>query len=290
LATLLGYNEKEVTVITMPLKHDPLNVFVSSRTPAGLYARQKWLGQGETDSWKKDFHFVVSGLLAGQARDGSWNHSFWQTAHRLFGLHLTVRERSEPVTRALEWLVKAGLSHPQRHAGSFPETEQQAFFQGVPFSPGRLRYLVPGVVLFLASIFGYEQDKRILEEYRRLAVLRERSGGPWCGRSCSNNILRAFVVHPVFSRSRAVELTMGTLAACQDTSGRWARPVPFFQTVNALAHLSSTQAEKQLGPAFERLRKTQNRDGTWGKNQKAWNTFLVVHAFISKGILRIVKQ
>jgi hypothetical protein len=59
--------------------------------------------------------------------------------------------------------------------------------------------------------------------------------------------------------------------------------VPFYQTVNALAHLDSEDADVQLKKAFKHLSRTQNLDGTWGRSQKEWKTFLVVHAMRRKG-------
>jgi hypothetical protein len=35
----------------MRLSNDPYQIFRYSRTPAGLYARQKWLGEAESSQW-----------------------------------------------------------------------------------------------------------------------------------------------------------------------------------------------------------------------------------------------
>ena len=74
----------------MKLRYDPYQVFRFSKTPAGLYARQKWLGEAETDQWKIDFKETVADLMADQLPDGSWSRSTIETIKRLFGLHLTV--------------------------------------------------------------------------------------------------------------------------------------------------------------------------------------------------------
>ena len=89
----------------MHLHHDPTKVFISSITPAGLYARQKWLGESHTKTWKTDFQNTVRYLLEGQSSDGSWGHSINKTIKHLFGLHLTVRTRTDPINKALEWLL-----------------------------------------------------------------------------------------------------------------------------------------------------------------------------------------
>ncbi len=58
----------------MKLRYDPYQVFRFSKTPAGLYARQKWIGEAETPQWKTDFQKTVTALLADQLPDGSWHH------------------------------------------------------------------------------------------------------------------------------------------------------------------------------------------------------------------------
>ena len=89
----------------MQLPYDPIQVFRTSITPAGLYARQKWLGESHTKSYRIDFQNTVTHLLEGQFSDGSWEHSIIKTIRHLFGLHLTVRDRTEPSKKALEWLL-----------------------------------------------------------------------------------------------------------------------------------------------------------------------------------------
>ena len=59
----------------MKLSFDPYMVFKSSKTPAGLYARQKWLEESDDRQWKKDFEEAVEELFADQARDGSWGET-----------------------------------------------------------------------------------------------------------------------------------------------------------------------------------------------------------------------
>jgi hypothetical protein len=78
---------------------------------------------------------------------------------------------------------------------------------------------------------------------------------------------------------------VSNLHRAQKASGAWVRGVPFFQTVNALAHLDSPEGDAQLRRAFRRLSKTQKRDGTWGGAQTEWNSFLAVHALRNKGDL-----
>ena len=48
-----------MSVIKMLLKANPYQVFQVSKTPVGLYARQKWFGQQSSKSWKIDFENTV---------------------------------------------------------------------------------------------------------------------------------------------------------------------------------------------------------------------------------------
>jgi hypothetical protein len=120
------------------------------------------------------------------------------------------------------------------------------------------------------------------ESFERLGVERK---GLWCGWSCSSNLLRAFVVHPKYAEGKATMLAVDALHREQTTSGQWSHGIPFYHTVNALAHLDSPSADLQLQEAFNRLAKTQRRDGTWGGLQREWNAFLIVHALKNKGAL-----
>ena len=79
-----------------------LQIFEVSKTPAGLYARQKWRREEGSDEWRRDFDATVKGLRAGQFSNGSWNNSVITTIRRLFGLHLTVREPDEAIRKGLE--------------------------------------------------------------------------------------------------------------------------------------------------------------------------------------------
>lgn len=89
----------------MKLRFDPYQIFRSSQTPAGLYARQKWLDESETQQWRQDFQKCVRMLLADQSSDGSWNDDPLATINRLFGLHLTQRSSTWQIDIALDWLL-----------------------------------------------------------------------------------------------------------------------------------------------------------------------------------------
>jgi hypothetical protein len=87
------------------LRHNPFNISQENRTPVCLYARKKWLGLENTLQWKSDHQKTVSELFRGQCENGSWNNSLVLGVHRLFGLHLTVRNINSRIEKALTWLL-----------------------------------------------------------------------------------------------------------------------------------------------------------------------------------------
>lgn len=269
----------------MKLHYDPYQIFTASKTPAGLYARQKWLGQTDTRQWKTDFEETVTRLFADQADDGSWYQSHVETITRLFGLHLTVRETSSKIDAGIDWLFKnINLKSVDIPPGSEMDIIKEKI-EGLPFISSRRDLFIIGATLFLACIFGRDKDPSVLAGYRWLCSEGVKNNGIWVDRVCSHNILRAMVVHPDFSRDSAVVLAVESLAGVQLESGEWEGDLPFYQTLNALAHLDMPAADRQLEKAFLRLFKTQRSDGSWGETENEWNTFLAIHAMRNKGLL-----
>ncbi len=267
----------------MKLRDNPYRIFVSSKTPAGLYARQKWLEEAGTQSWKSDFDETVHNLYAGQDRDGSRHHSSIETVHRLFGLHLTVREPDERTNAAMEWLLNK--NHDDKVTGSVSNISGVTGSQlgGLPFTPSRMNMLEIGATLFLSSIFGRAEDARVISLYNE--TIREERKVFWNDPGTASNLFRALVVHPFFQKEPIVSDAVKSLRFFQEESGGWGEQLSFYQVINALAHLDSPDADKQLENAFRKLLTTQNADGSWGDDQPEWNTFLVVHALRNKGLL-----
>jgi hypothetical protein len=256
-------------------KYDPLQVFAGSKTPAGLYARQKWRHEESVGSWVSDFKDTVKALRAGQLANGSWNNSEINTIQRLFGLHLTVRESDDSIGLALNWLLS------MINLSLFPMISHMAperMHDSLPFSNGCSGHFVICATLFLANCFGQREAKNVTRLYDTIARKIETKDGRLCSIGCTNNALRAFVVHKQYSTSRAAALMIDYLARRQLASGSWKGRTPFYMTFNALAHLDSVIARRQCVNAVEIVVKAQNKDGSWGRTQKEWNTFLVVHA------------
>ena len=267
------------------LKYNPYPVFQASQTPAGLYARQKWLKEAGTPGWMHDYERTVKDLSDEQSGDGSWKGSVIETIRRLFGLHLTVRDPTPPVVRALDWLFTKTDPSKINRPPTIETPLTVARLADLPFTGGALRCFELGTVLFLSTIFGRENDPPVLDAYRKVLSLIDPQMKPRCGWAGSCNLLRALVVHSEFSQRKEVRHFVTALAKTQDVSGRWRVKVPFYQTVNALGHLNLSAATAQGEKAFKRLCATQNRDGTWGRRQREWNTFLVIHALRNKGLL-----
>ncbi len=269
----------------MKLRYDPYRVFRFSKTPAGLYARQKWLGEADTRNWQRDFQGTVAALQLGQLPDGSWRHASQPTIERLFGLHLTVRSPNPQIETALRWLIekiKASHNDIQVYGGGDASNDP---LNGLPFVMSRPAMFLTGATLFLASIFGQERDQDILSIYRRLSEEGTKNAGRWLDGPSSHNIFRAMVVHPVFAADSATAMAVDRLSDIQTDRGDWGNRLTFYQTLNALSHLDLPQANRQLEKAFKNVFDTQSRNGTWGQIEPEWNTFLVVHALRGKGIL-----
>jgi hypothetical protein len=268
-------------------KYDPLQVFAGSKTPAGLYARQKWRDEGGSEEWRGDFDATVKGLRTGQLDNGSWNNSVITTIRKLFGLHLTVREPDKTIRHALEWLLSEDnlwnfiwLPHsaPDEMYDDMTNEIDETLFQGLPFIHGCFGHFAICAGLFLANCFGMGDKRNILKLYDIVAGEIETNGGYWCSIGCTNNALRAFVTHRRYSRSKATGLMVDYLGRRQLTTGRWKGRTPLFMTFNALAHLDSREAKSQCRKAADGILKDQNKDGSWGRSHKEWNTFLVTHA------------
>ncbi len=267
------------------LHHDPLQIFKASPKPAGLYARQKWLGESVTSAWQRDFHETVLTLLNGQSDDGSWNDSPLETVRRLFGLHLTLRDRSRAIDKALDWLITRTLNHDLLNPPKPMEALASDDFRELPFAPGQPRLSPVCATLFLAAIFQRGSESAVMAHYRLLSRWVHQNTGQTDAWPDLSNALRALIVHPDFAGGPATAALVDHLGETQGPSGQWPSQIPFFQTINALGHLRLNAAHRQWVKALPILENTQNADGSWGDEDREWNTFLVVHALKNKGCL-----
>lgn len=266
----------------MKLRYDPYVIFRSSTTPVGLYARKKWLGDFETPQWQKDFRNTTSALFANQQPDGSWHGGILETITHLFGLHLTIRTIDDRIDRALTWLLDK-IDIRKNVISIYTDVKvTNDTVKGLPFIPSDPVMLLTGATLFLATVFGRKNDSAVLTLYGQLCDEGIKTRGRWNDTASFTNAFRAMVVHPKFAKDDAILNAVTYLSEAQDDTGIWKNGLPFFHTLNALAHLDFPQAETQLDKAFLLLIKTQNNDGTWGKMDHEWNTFLTIHALKNK--------
>lgn len=277
--------EQKAHIKRVKLHHNPLLVFRASKTPAGLYARQKWLGESETSKWQDDFHETVLSLRKGQSGNGSWNDLPLETIRRLFGLHLTLRARTEDIDKGLGWLITEILNHDLSDAPESVEALAADAFRELPFTPGQPHLSLICAILFLAAVFERRSDSTVASHYRLLSRWVAENMNDTTVISELSNALRSLIVHPDYAQGPATAALVDHLDEIQDLSGRWPDPIPFFQTVNAIAHLHIHSAHRQWVKALTILTDTQNVDGSWGDEDCEWNTFLVVHALKNKGCL-----
>jgi hypothetical protein len=188
---------------------------------------------------------------------------------------------------ALEWLFSVDnpwsftwLPHnaPDEMYDDMTNEIDETLFHGLPFIKGCFGHFAICASLFLANCFGMGNERKILKLYDIIAGEIEVNGGHWCSTGCTNNALRAFVTHGRYSRNKATGMMVDYLGRRQLATGRWKGRTPLFMTFNALAHLDSREANSQCRKAADGILKAQNNDGSWGRSQKEWNTFLVTHA------------
>jgi hypothetical protein len=277
--------ERDVCSEFVKLRYNPLQIFKASKTPAGLYARQKWLDESGTAQWQDDYQEALHSLMSGQSDDGSWNQSPLESVRRLFGLHLTIRNKTEEIEKALDWLMEHTLKHNTSSlAAPIPPVSPDAF-AGLPFRPGQTNISVVCMTLFLAAVFQKGHEPDVLAHYHLLSLWVAQNASVMDTGSDKSNALRALVVHPDYAEEQATAALVNYLDQIREPSGCWPVSIPFFLTVNALAHLHLEQAQRQWDMALETICRRQNSDGSWGSEDREWNTFLVVHALKNKGCL-----
>jgi hypothetical protein len=160
------------------LQYDPLKIFYNSKTPVGLYARKNWLHQEDTRIWKNDFREMVDTLYSGQRANGSWSNALITTVHKLFGLHLTARHNNKQIEKALEWLISQELFLGAEKRSSLQlEKISVRELQNLPFLYGCFEHFAKCAILFLAAIFGQENDARVSRVYEMFHIMGEQRGG-----------------------------------------------------------------------------------------------------------------
>ncbi len=257
-------------------------IFSGSRSPCGLYARQKWLGEENSPGWCVDYENTVYALRQGQGTNGLWQNSPLVTIHRLFGLHLTVRKTDRPIIAALDALLASMAPAPADN--SLISREE---LTGLPFASGKWGDVATPATLFLCTIFDQPFAPKVLALYDRTITAISGPQLDAAPPAKVHNIFRALVVHPTYATHQTTMRVVAWYAHRQTADGHWGAKIPFYQALNALAHLTSTAADKQCHAAIASLPSRQNTDGCWGHEQQEWHTFLMLHALRNKGRLSL---
>ena len=142
----------------MQLRYDPYGIFQNSKSPAGLYARQKWLGEFEDPTWKTDFEEVVGALSKSLENSETGWRGIITNIDTLFGLHLTQRASDAEIDSALDGLMdKISLQGDgikiETGGGSMDND-----LKNLPFVNSQPDMLLLSATLFLATIFGRGSD------------------------------------------------------------------------------------------------------------------------------------
>jgi len=174
------------------LRHSPYAIFEDSQSPPGLYARQKWLKQSETETYRADFAATVAKLRYVDMNPGSRSELILEKLHRLFGLHLTVRNTDRSIETALSEVIGENRVKLQQSEIVLKPDR----LQGLPFAATRWEFFIRPASLFLAAIFGKATDPGVDPIYTQLAANVTDSSAFRSDAAAMHNALRALVVHP----------------------------------------------------------------------------------------------
>jgi hypothetical protein len=270
----------------MTLKHDPYQILRKDKSPFGLYARKKWLLEGEKASFQDELHQEVSEILRDQKSDGSWDGSIILTAEKLFHLHLTIRERNDEIERALLWLYKQYTLGRSARVSSVFENDYE-IAKKIPFMACEIEILLPLTLLFLTGVFNWEEYGpfpsiffKVREEL--LSPERNLSAAERC------NFLRAYIIKQKYQGEPFIQNMLDYISRSQTQNGDWGPEYDFYLTLNGVAHSGSAAGNRQLKRAYPLLVKTQNSDGSWGnppEHNPVFATFLTIHTLQNRGLL-----
>lgn len=280
----------------MELKYSPYRIFKGRRSPYALYARRRWLG--ESSPRLKDLtRRSVDSICKKQGDNGSWSNSVIGTVENLYFLSLLAPRNSATGARAVDWLLEkehAPIVHisgdGSPYSGLFFRIEHEDVTQiysrrDLPFTRGCSGFFKSGAALYFSGIFGRVGDARVTGAFKSLDKVLEVRGGRWCSIACSNNILRGYVRHPKKKSAKETKKALKYLEGIQTKSGGWKGTPFFYQTFNTIAQSDLPSARRQIERATGRVVRSQNRDGTWGRSNAEFNTFMVLDGLDRQGIV-----
>lgn len=278
------------------LRYDPFAPFVNDLSPLGIYVRRDILGQRTPElALARNQH--LSRLKSEQMSNGSWKDRVVPTIENLFHLILLGDAGSTVGEQAVDWLFNdhiesGGKKHAAAHLPGgilhvLSRSDGQAIRQrrNLITNRGCAVLVKTGAALYFSAFFNLEGDPRVIDAFRALDQLYSQRRRKWCSYPCSNNVLRAYVSHPLKKSSRTTKSALSRLEHIQTRTGIWKGIPDFHHTVHIVATSTLPSAGRQFERAYQHLHKTQNQDGTWGRRDQLFKTFLVLDALVHQGYL-----
>ncbi len=269
------------------LRYDPYQIFRSRTSPFAIYARRKWLGE-ESESSRMIADQIVTKLIEAQNPNGSWNDSVVETIQNLHLISLLAPKFNGRTKKAVDWLLEKDYEPMRSTAGNGVKYDGLFFRinrkdicqiyrrKDLLFHRGCIGFVKSAAALYFAGIFTKQKDERVIQAFKTLDNVIKKRHGKWCSFPCSNNILRAYVSHPLKRQSKQTLTALRTLAKLQTRSGGWRGIHFFYHTFNIVAQSKLKIARSQIAKALPRIVRLQNRDGSFGKEHKEFYTFLVL--------------
>ena len=241
---------------------------------------KKWLGESESPEWKNDFRETVEKIPINGVRDEKNTVS---SVKKLFYLHLTVRELTPEIEEAVLNLVDKSENIIKRREQTIITDRD---LENLPFTGGETFIVIPPAALFMATIFGLSENNSVKMLFKNLTDFSADITSEGNKIVFSHNLYRALAVNPLYSSHPVAVGITEMLADTQSERGDWNGKLPFYQTLNAAAHIESEDTGNILRKALPKLINTQNTDGSWGEGEnREWNTFLAVHALKNRNLL-----
>ena len=274
------------------LRHDPLKVFQEEESPFAIWVRRHILD----DFTKQDAELqkkLVKKLLAKQSSKGSFNDSVADTVDALFQLVLLNGPRDNG-RRAVDWLMEipwettSGLY--QCSLFNRMTTQDIKDFKekrNMIFNYGCSAFVNTGAVIHFAGYFGASDSIAVDGAIQCLKKIAKSRKGLFCSPYCSDNILRGFLKHPFTKDGVTAKKCVQAMEGLLLDEGGWENCHYPYHTFNVIAQSHSRSAKHQIEKTLPRMMKSQNADGTWGKDDyKHIATFMIVDGLNEQGMLR----
>ena len=261
------------------LRTDPLDYVRKLESPIGIYLRREVFKRENENDMSLRIELRKK-IASEQLKDGSWGGIFVHTANNLWDLiNMGYGIEDAAVKKTVEWLFSIQQYRYRGYPGFFysGHREDASIMRSTlygEFGPGCTLFYQTTYAVQLLTRLGFENDPRVrttVDSYMKFWR------PDWCGTWCATNVLRMLIQHPDSSESRQVRTALKFLEDRQTKTGFWKR-FRFYHIFHALSRSRLPLARKQLENASPLVAKRQNRDGSWGREKKENDTFLVLDA------------